>query len=492
MTTNSPKINSDKILTENDNSKISNIILATKPKKFLYPNYIAPYEIFFNLKNKIIVNKKVDIKNFAIEQRKENLKKIKNFFNKFNLNKKTFYYMVYLLDKLLSNKIKYDIESICLGSLILAVKFNEIDGYIPNLKNFFRIFSNENKLKNNFNKIELNCLKNLSYNLTFCTPIYFLEIILINGIVFNNENHERINSKIYDIPFKIYEIIILKSPEYFKYNPFHIACGLVALSRKIYGLEKWNNILEKIFKINFEQFKEVYYFISNSYSEKKKEILEKTRDDSKIIFNENSILKNDHDNINKSTAFILYENINRKNDAIKNNKFYNKKYNINDNINSYKNFNLKLNNKSMNFNNYHTNTYNNEIKKNNFVSLSEKKNNNYYKFFYTYNNNFNNLNNNIIFNKNQPLTHKNYNAINNNTNNYSNNYIAYNTYKFNNNNLLFNSYDSINKKNFNNFELKNHLNLNQFNINNVINNYSVTDRFDYKIKDIKKDYFNIN
>jgi len=492
MNTNLPKNNPDNNLIGNDNSKISDIVLATKPKKFLYPNYIEPYEIFFNLKKKIVANKKVDIKNFAIEQRKENLKKIKKFFNKYNLNKKTFYFMVYLLDKLLSNKIKYDIESICLGSLILAIKFNEIDGYIPNLKNFFKIFSKENKLKNNFNKIELNCLKNLSYNLSFCTPIYFLEIILINGIVFNDENNEKISSKIYDIPFKIYEIIIMESPEYFKYNPFHIACGLVALSRKIYGLEKWNNILENIFKINFKEFKDVYNFISNLFSEKKKEILEKTRDDSKIIFNENSIIKNDQDNINNNTTFILYEKINQKNE-MENNNFDNKKYELYDNLNKYKSLNLKLNNKSMNFNNYQ-NTYNNEIKKNNILSLSEKKNNNY-KFFYTYNNSFNNLNNNFIFNKKQSLTHNNYNGINNNINNYKNNYIAYNTYKFNNNNLLFNSYDSFNKKNINNFELKNQniLNKNQFNINNIINNYSATDRLmNYKLKDIKKEYFNIN
>ncbi len=86
----STKTNSDKNKTEKDNSKNTNQIFAIKPKKFSYPNYLAPYEIFFNLKKKIIVNKKVDIKKFALEQRKENLRKIKKFFNKFNLNKKTF------------------------------------------------------------------------------------------------------------------------------------------------------------------------------------------------------------------------------------------------------------------------------------------------------------------------------------------------------------------------------------------------------------------
>ena len=476
----STKTNSDKKTTEKDNLKNTNPIFAIKPKKFSYPNYVTPYEIFFNLKNKIIVNKKVDIKDFAIEQRKENLKKIKKFFNKFNLNKKTFYYMIYLLDKLLSNKIKYDIESICLGSLILAIKFNEIDGYIPNLKYFFRIFSNETKLKNNFNKIELNCLKNLSYDLSFCTPIYFLELILINGIVFNTENNEKISSKIYETPFKMYEIIIMNSPEYFKYNPFHIACALVAYTRKINKLEKWNEILEKIFNISFEQFKNVYYFIKNYISN---EILERTRDDSKISFSES--LKSNYDNNNN---FILYENFNQKNNKIVN-ELYNKKYELNDNINN-KNLNIRLNNKPMNFNNYHINTYNNEIKKNNFLSLSDKKNTNY-KFLYTYNNSINNLKNKNIINKKQPLIHKNYNEINN-----TNNFITYNTYIFNNNNLLFNSYDSINKKNMNNFEFKTQNNFNLFhnnNNNNINNNYSVTDRLlNYKIKDIKKEYFNLN
>ena len=46
----------------------------------------------------------------------------------------------------------------------------------------------------------------------------------------------------------------------------------------------------------------------------------------------------------------------------------------------------------------------------------------------------------------------------------------------------------------NNFEFKTQNNLNLFNNNNSINNnYSATDRLiNYKIKDIKSEYFNLN
>ena len=100
-----------------------------------------------------------------------------------------FYYSVHLTDIFLSKKIKLKIHVIGNGTLILSVKFLEIDGHLPHLNKFQEILKTNQKMTlKRIIEIELYCLQTLEYKLRIPEPYIFINIILINGIIFNTDS----------------------------------------------------------------------------------------------------------------------------------------------------------------------------------------------------------------------------------------------------------------------------------------------------------------
>ena len=76
-------------------------------------------------------------------------------------------------------------EEIAIGAMILTLKF--LCGkkkFMHSIKNFSRLFKNEILNQKDVNLIEIDCLKLLGYYLSFATPISFMDIFFINGIIF--------------------------------------------------------------------------------------------------------------------------------------------------------------------------------------------------------------------------------------------------------------------------------------------------------------------
>ena len=58
-------------------------------------------------------------------------------------------------------------------------------------------------------------------------------------------------------------------PIFLKYSYLHIACSCIALARNLFSLKlKWPSIIERIYNIKFEDFKECYYKVKSVFSEK--------------------------------------------------------------------------------------------------------------------------------------------------------------------------------------------------------------------------------
>jgi hypothetical protein len=186
--------------TSNNSTKHKIQLYSLKPQRFTIPKDVNPLFIFQNLINEInqifpSMSKKISLSTNSNQIRTNLIKNIKNFIEKYKLSQKNFFFTVYLFDKLLTKKINLDIEKIALGCLILSIKFNDIDGNIPKIKNFCEILiKNKNLSINEIKKIEIFCLNKLDYNLNFPQPINFLDIYLLNGIIFNND--EKNNNKI--------------------------------------------------------------------------------------------------------------------------------------------------------------------------------------------------------------------------------------------------------------------------------------------------------
>ena len=436
-----PRTSSSQSLNIPNNIYQSKEIYALKPQKYRINIETIPKEIYNNML--IDVNnvfpampKKIDLNNYGNKLRYYVIQSIINLIEKYKLNRKILFFSIYLMDKLLAKKLQFDIETIGLGVFIISCKFLEIDGQIPNVKifldyyNYINIRNNNTHNSINFKKItlkeinyvEIKCLKKLDYNLRVPQPINFINILLINGIVFttdkNDNKNNKINGHIYNLPLQIYEQIIILNADYIQFHPFHLACGCVACAREIYGLEKWNDIFKNLYNITFSKFEEVYQFIKDQNEEYKKYY-----EHNKEIINKNNSTKLVNNNNNNS---------NNKNKELNNN-------------NSNNNSNMNSNNKANNNNNnkiinelFINNKLKYKINTNNINNLNESastKNMNTisinYKEKYLSNNN-NNINATINYNSNNTINNNNKISYNNNNktiahNNSNNNYNSNNT-----------------------------------------------------------------
>ena len=234
------------------------------------------YEMIDSIKNENFLH------NYKILSNKEKIKRsyILKLMKQFILSKKIklriIYLSIFFLDLLMKkNKNELTLEQIGLGSLILVSKFF-YEKYYNITNKMFRNFNNKKFSNEELNLIEIECLKLLNYKFNKIQPINFLELLSFHGIVFKNDNlkKEDIN-KIYNFTLKLLEYFMAVDNEYIKYNPFKVACSIVAICRKKYNLEKWPENLEKTFKICFNDFEDTYNFLYNYYKGMKNENIEK-------------------------------------------------------------------------------------------------------------------------------------------------------------------------------------------------------------------------
>ena len=254
------------------NQRQSQLTYSLKPKRYNIPKDVVPFDIFKNL---LLVSKKyfpsipkiVNLKPNEQDNRSKIVYQIKNFIEKYNLNITSYFYTVYLMDQLLAKKINLNIDKLGFGCLLLGTKFIEIDGKLPSMQSYLKYILNRRI-----------CLKKLEYHLSFPQPINFLNIFLLNGIVFNTDENDskkrNITCSIYMKPYDILSELISLNADYLKYHPLELACACIAFARESYKLSKWHYVFEKIFGIYESKFNDAYNFVRN-FNEEKKKIIEK-------------------------------------------------------------------------------------------------------------------------------------------------------------------------------------------------------------------------
>ena len=265
------------------NQRQTQLTYSLKPKRYNIPKDVVPYDIFINL---LKVSKKyfpsipkiVNLKPNEQDNRSKIVYQIKNFIEKYNLNITSYFYTVYLMDQLLAKKINLNIDKLGFGCLLLGTKFIEIDGKLPPMQSYLKYILNRRISLKEIIEIESICLKKLEYHLSFPQPINFLNIFLLNGIVFNtdeNDNKKKnITCSIYMKPYDILSELISLNADYLKYHPLELACACIAFARESYKLSKWHYVFEKVFGIYESKFNDAYNFVRN-FNEEKKKIIEK-------------------------------------------------------------------------------------------------------------------------------------------------------------------------------------------------------------------------
>lgn len=240
---------------------------SIKPSLCSIPKDVSLHEIFVNMMNssfKINGNKSIYLKMSEkdLEIRNYILNKIQLFLEKNGIQKKILCSIIFLYDILTIKNKEHQLlstfEEISIGATLLILKFmcgKKKSFFI--LKNFSKIFLNDIS-QHNHNEIEINCLKLIGYYLSYASPISFMDIFFLNGIIFSNENLKTECSKIYELVIDIIGKIMIISNEYIKYNPLCLCACVVSYSRELYNLEKWPKILTQIFSVNFESFENIY------------------------------------------------------------------------------------------------------------------------------------------------------------------------------------------------------------------------------------------
>ena len=271
---------------------------SVKPSIYMMPKDVIIKDVFYNeiiasneyIKKYIINN---NINNNSNINRKYILGKIKKFIIINGINYSIFGKAIYLYDLLFFLKDKIDNKrkniysyfnslsnlSIALIALILVLKFNYKERKMISLKNITNFFEEEDEklTVNEVLTMEILTLKLLDYNLTFQTPFSFMDLFLINGIIFSEDY---INC---DLSFNIYELVnetlesIMEcSNFYFKYNYFYLCCSIIMFIREKFKINRWPKALEITFGIKLEQFYDTYnsLFEKRSRNNFRKEIKE--------------------------------------------------------------------------------------------------------------------------------------------------------------------------------------------------------------------------
>jgi hypothetical protein len=259
-------------------------------------------------------------------KRKIIIESIKKFVIENHITYNIFYNIIFLFDLLMArnkkNKLVTTMEKIGLGSAILMIKFNYLENRMICMKKYKTIFNNKYYSTKEVTQLEILCLMLANYDLDLPTPSSFMEIFLLNKIIFYMDYAKKeTRQNIYNLIMNTTEKILFESNEYIKHNPLYLCCSIVCYSREMLGIEKWPRILAKLFNANFQSFEMVY----NEYFKLKNKYKEMNNRSNNYDSSNNNISTNidSHGNINNNNN----SNGNDKNNILNDNTFRNCIYN---------------------------------------------------------------------------------------------------------------------------------------------------------------------
>ena len=160
----------------------------------------------------------------------------------YDYSKSTFYLALSYLDKLLPTKHHLSpktTELYVINSLLLAAKFREVSIYEPNFSRFtcdngeYQI--NEEEILEN----EIELLKELNYELNVITAYDVLQMLLYNGIVYDDEidkENDNVN-KIYEYAEELFKLLY-NDINVIGFDVREVAINVVCLTRKYFDLKK--------------------------------------------------------------------------------------------------------------------------------------------------------------------------------------------------------------------------------------------------------------
>ena len=365
---------------------------SVKPISYIMPKDIILKDIFQNsmriykAKEKYYFNSNNN--NEGNINRKQILSRIKKIILDKKINYDIYIKTIYLYDLLLlkkenasikiKNKFKKFFQAqnilIALTAFVLILKFNYSENKMIRMKKLLQNLDDLDITLQDLYEMEISALKLIDYDLSFHTPYSFMELFLINGIIFN-EDYLQLDAsfKIYDLAKETIENIMEISNDYFKYNYFYLCCCIISYVRDTIHINKWPKVFEINFGIKFDEFSDVYNIFFQKNNNEKFENNMNIKINTRNFYNSDIIniknLKSINNIINVLKIMKSADKIKRVKEKI------NKIDLINNNNNNNINNNIQNENKieQYNNNNIQVNSNSNSANK---IKVSLKKNHN--------------------------------------------------------------------------------------------------------------------
>ena len=257
---------------------------SVKPSIYTIPKDINLKDIFQQekktYKDKIRLYSYYHVNDDTNENRKQIFSKIKKIIEDKRVNFDIYIKTIYLYDLICIKKEYVESEFkdkfkstpnilIALTAFILIMKFNYVESKMTRLKKILEYFGDIDIHLKDIYEMEIFILKLIDYELSFQTPLSYLELLLINGIVFSEDYLQSDSSfDIYELAKESLENIMEKSNEYFKYDYFYLSCSIISFVRDKAKINKWPKALEFNFGTKFEEFYDVYKIFFQKNNEK--------------------------------------------------------------------------------------------------------------------------------------------------------------------------------------------------------------------------------
>ena len=250
---------------------------SVKPFSYMMPRDIILKDIFQQelktYKNIIKYDYPSNNYNESNINRKQIFARIKKIIMDKKINSDIYIKTIYLYDLLcikkenIENKFKNKFDKfkkatnilIALTAFLLILKFNYVENKMIRIKKILESFDDIDITLKDLYEMEIFALKLVDYELTFKTPLSFMELFLINGFIFSEDYLQSDKSfMIYELAKETIENIMETSNEYFKYDYFYLCCSIICFVRDKFKVNKWPKALENNFGIKFEEFHDVY------------------------------------------------------------------------------------------------------------------------------------------------------------------------------------------------------------------------------------------
>ena len=230
---------------------------------------------------------------------------------KLKYNDGSFYLCLYLLDTYLSRIFSEDITErelflVVLGFFLISSKYIEDDIFEPELQMFCNIEKSLLLTMDEIRASEVQCLTLINYNLYLYSTYDWLNILLSNGIIFENEVKDLDElGNIYLCTQKLLTQITSKV-YFFRYSSMQIALSIILISRERFIHDNVQNS-EKLFKSLISLYGVDFSYYEECYNVIKKDLSENNDSDDEIEESNNT---NSNTNTTKSTTTNINSNAN--------------------------------------------------------------------------------------------------------------------------------------------------------------------------------------